>query len=67
MLWKCNIRKFHLRQSLAKRAGVYMGGKPSLTLVQVAEIRKRIKAGEKKARLATEYRVSRQTLHSALG
>ena len=52
--------------ALAKRAGVYKGRKPSLTTVQVAEIRKRVKAGEKKARLAAEYRISRQTLYSAL-
>lgn len=53
--------------ALAKRAGVYKGRKPSLTAVQVAEIRKRVKAGEKKARLAAEYRISRQTLYAALG
>jgi uncharacterized protein (DUF433 family) len=35
--------------------------------MQVAEIRKRVKAGEKKAALAAEYRISRQTLYSALG
>jgi DNA invertase Pin-like site-specific DNA recombinase len=51
---------------LAKKAGVYKGRKPSLTPVQIAEIRKRVKAGEKKARLAAEYQVSRQTLYSAL-
>jgi DNA invertase Pin-like site-specific DNA recombinase len=51
---------------LAKKAGVYKGRKPSLTSVQVAEIRKRVGAGEKKARLATEYRISRQTLYTAL-
>jgi DNA invertase Pin-like site-specific DNA recombinase len=53
--------------ALAKKAGVYKGRKPSLTTVQVAEIRKRVAAGEKKARLAAEYRISRQTLYSALG
>jgi DNA invertase Pin-like site-specific DNA recombinase len=52
---------------LAKKKGVYKGRKPSLTKVQVAEIRKRVKAGEKKAALAAEYKVSRQTLYSALG
>jgi DNA invertase Pin-like site-specific DNA recombinase len=52
---------------LAKKKGVYKGRKPSLTAVQVAEIRKRVKAGEKKAALAAEYRISRQTLYSALG
>lgn len=53
--------------ALAKKAGVYKGRKPSLTTVQVAEIRKLVAAGEKKARLAAEYRISRQTLYSALG
>ena len=52
---------------LAKKKGVYKGRKPSLTTVQVAEIRKRVKAGEKKTALAAEYRISRQTLYSALG
>jgi DNA invertase Pin-like site-specific DNA recombinase len=52
--------------AMAKRAGVYKGRKPSLTPIQVAEIRQRVAAGEKKAGLATEYRISRQTLYSAL-
>ena len=52
---------------LAKKKGVYKGRKPSLTKVQVAEIRKRVKAGEKKAALAAEYRISRQTLYTAIG
>jgi DNA invertase Pin-like site-specific DNA recombinase len=52
---------------LAKRRGVYRGRKPSLTAAQVAEIRKRVKAGEKKTALAAEFKVSRQTLYSALG
>jgi DNA invertase Pin-like site-specific DNA recombinase len=51
---------------LAKKTGVYKGRKPSLTPVQVAEIRKRVEAGEKKAGLAIEYRISRQTLYAAL-
>jgi len=53
--------------ALAKKAGVYKGRKPSLTSVQVAEIRRRAAAGETKTGLATEYRVSRQTLYAALG
>ena len=53
--------------ALAKKAGVYKGRKPSLTAVQVEEIRKRIRAGEKKTRLATEYRISRQTLYTTVG
>ena len=52
--------------ALAKKAGVYKGRKPSLTTAQVAEIRKRVEAGEKKARLAAEYQISRQTLYAAL-
>jgi DNA invertase Pin-like site-specific DNA recombinase len=51
---------------LAKKAGVYKGRKPSLTPVQIAEIRKRVEAGEKKVRLAAEYQISRQTLYAAL-
>src|ERR1017187_2765715 len=53
--------------ALAKKAGVYKGRKPSLTPVQIAEIRKRVKAGEQKTGLAAEYRISRQTLYTALG
>jgi DNA invertase Pin-like site-specific DNA recombinase len=52
--------------ALAKRAGVYKGRKPSLTAAQVAEIRKRIAAGEQKAGLAAEYRISRPTLYSSI-
>jgi DNA invertase Pin-like site-specific DNA recombinase len=52
---------------LAKKKGVYKGRKPSLTTMQVAEIRKRVKAGAKKAALAAEYRISRQTVYAALG
>src|ERR1035437_8598157 len=52
---------------LAKKKGVYKGRKPSLTKVQVAEIRKRVRTGEQKTALAAEYKVSRQTLYSALG
>jgi len=52
--------------ALAKKAGVYKGRRPSLTAVQVAELRKWVAAGEKKTGLAAEYRISRQTLYSAL-
>jgi DNA invertase Pin-like site-specific DNA recombinase len=52
--------------AIAKKAGVYKGRKPSLTAEQVKEIRTRVKAGEQKTGLAAEYRVSRQTLYSAL-
>jgi DNA invertase Pin-like site-specific DNA recombinase len=52
--------------ALAKKAGVYKGRKPSLKPMQIAEIRKRVAAGEKKTELAAEYAISRQTLYSAL-
>ena len=52
--------------AIAKQAGVYKGRRPSLTPEQVAEIRKRAKAGEQKTRLALEFKVSRQTLYSVL-
>ena len=52
--------------ALAKKAGVYKGRKPSLTADQVKEIRRRAKAGERKTELAMEFKVSRQTLYSAL-
>ncbi len=52
--------------ALAKKAGVYKGRKPSLTRIQIAEIRKRAGNGEKKTGLAAEYGISRQTLYSAL-
>ncbi len=51
---------------LAKKAGVYKGRKPSLTVEPVKEIRRRVGAGERKAGLAAEYRVSRQTLYSSI-
>ncbi len=53
--------------ALAKKAGVYKGRKPSLTAAQVVEIRKRVKAGERKTALAAQFGVSRQTLYTAIG
>lgn len=53
--------------ALAKKAGVYKGRKRSLTAQQVQDIRKRLGAGERKASLAKEYGISRQTLYTAVG
>jgi DNA invertase Pin-like site-specific DNA recombinase len=53
--------------ALAKKAGVYRGRKRSLTGQQVQDIRTRVTAGERKAALAKEYGVSRQTLYTAIG
>jgi DNA invertase Pin-like site-specific DNA recombinase len=50
--------------ALAKRKGVYKGRKPSLTGERVTELRRRVLAGEKKAALAREFGISRETLYS---
>jgi DNA invertase Pin-like site-specific DNA recombinase len=52
--------------ALAKKAGVYKGRKRSLTPEQVKEIRRRVQAGDRKAGLAAEHGVSRQTLYTAI-
>jgi DNA invertase Pin-like site-specific DNA recombinase len=50
--------------ALAKKAGVYKGRKPSLTPDRVAQLRARVAAGEKKADLAREFGISRETLYN---
>jgi DNA invertase Pin-like site-specific DNA recombinase len=52
--------------ALAKAAGIYKGRKRSLTPERVSELRGRIKAGEKKAVVAREFGISRETLYSYL-
>jgi DNA invertase Pin-like site-specific DNA recombinase len=49
--------------AIAKKAGVYKGRKPSLTPDRVAELRARVATGEKKAALAREFGISRETLY----
>jgi DNA invertase Pin-like site-specific DNA recombinase len=51
---------------LAKKAGVYRGRKPSLTAEQADDLRKRVASGEKKAVLAREFGISRETLYQYL-
>ena len=50
----------------AKQRGVYTGRKPALTAEQAQELRERAAAGEKKAVLAREYGISRETVYSYL-
>jgi DNA invertase Pin-like site-specific DNA recombinase len=50
----------------AKQRGVYTGRKPALTAEQAADLRRRAAAGEKKAALAREYKISRETLYGYL-
>ncbi|WP_168700896.1 recombinase family protein [Gordonia paraffinivorans] len=49
--------------ALAKRRGIYKGGKPKLTADQAAEVASRVVTGESVAALAREYGVSRQTIY----
>lgn len=48
---------------LAKKAGVYRGRKPSLNPERASELRRRIADGEKRAALAREFGISRETLY----
>lgn len=49
--------------ALAKQRGAYKGRKPSLTSEQAKALCKRVAAGEKKAALARELGISRETLY----
>lgn len=49
--------------AIAKKAGVYKGRKPSLTPERAKELRARVAGGEKKAALAREFGISRETLY----
>lgn len=52
--------------AIAKEKGVYKGRKPSLTGEQIKTLMSRASAGEKKAALAREYGISRETLYQYL-
>ena len=52
--------------ALAKAEGKYHGRKPILSADKIAEIRQRVAAGEKKAALAREFTISRETLYASL-
>ncbi len=52
--------------ALAKKHGVYRGRRRKLTPEQVAKLRARVEAGEKKAPLAREFEISRETLYQYL-
>ncbi|QOJ14821.1 MAG: recombinase family protein [Planctomycetia bacterium] len=52
--------------ALAKQRGVYRGRKRALSPDRVQELRARAAGGEKKARLAREFGISRETLYQYL-
>lgn len=52
--------------AIAKAAGAYKGGKKKLTEEQAQEIRRRVAQGDKKAALARDFGISRETLYQYL-
>ena len=52
--------------AIAKKKGLYKGRKPKFTQTQVEEIKARAKNGEKKAALARDFEVSRETIYQVL-
>ena len=52
--------------ALAKKRGVYRGRKPSLSAEQIMLLKQRVEAGEKKAVLAREFGISRDTVYQYL-
>lgn len=52
--------------ALAKQRGAYRGRKKALVDDQVVELRRRVGAGERKATLAREFGISRETLYQYL-
>ena len=52
--------------TLAKQRGAYRGRKRSLNAEQIAELKRRIAAGEQKAQVARDFGVSRETVYQYL-
>ena len=52
--------------ALAKQRGAYRGRKRSLSPEKITELKQRIEAGEKKAPVAREFGISRETLYQYL-
>lgn len=52
--------------AIAKAAGAYKGGKKKLTEEQAQEIRRRVATGDKKAAIARDFGISRETLYQYL-
>ena len=52
--------------AIAKAKGAFKGRKRSMTDKQIAEIRERVANGEKKAQVARDIGISRETLYQYL-
>ena len=50
----------------AKKAGVYKGRRPKLNEAMVVDLKRRAANGEKRAMLAREFKISRETLYTYL-
>lgn len=51
---------------LAKAKGLYRGGKPKLSIEQIADLKERIQRGIPKARVAKDFKISRETVYQYL-
>jgi DNA invertase Pin-like site-specific DNA recombinase len=49
--------------AIAKQKGVYTGRKKALSPTRVTELQQRIQTGDKKAEIARDFGISRQTLY----
>jgi DNA invertase Pin-like site-specific DNA recombinase len=52
--------------AIAKRKGLYRGRKRSLSAEQAGQLRQRVSAGEKKAVVARDFGISRETVYKYL-
>jgi DNA invertase Pin-like site-specific DNA recombinase len=52
--------------AIAKKTGVYKGRKPALDTVKLSELRERVARGEKKAKIARHFNITRETLYKYL-
>ncbi|GJH29368.1 hypothetical protein CBA19CS42_32650 [Caballeronia novacaledonica] len=52
--------------ALARQRGAYRGRRPALSDAQVADLRRRVEARERKAQIARDYGISRETLYQYL-
>ena len=52
--------------TLAKKRGVYKGRKPALSQKQIEQIKVRLAKGDKKAQIARDFDISRETLYHYL-
>ena len=52
--------------AIAKQRGAYRGRKPALSTEQVSEMKRRVESGERKATVARDLGISRETLYQYL-